>query len=139
MGMTKMKNARFQKVFEIIKILRSEKGCPWDKEQHFPTYARLLREELNELNSAIKDGKTDEIAEELGDVAWNCLYLLYLGEEEMNLKISRVLEGVLKKIVRRHPHVFGDTVAKTPEEVLIHWQRIKEKEKKGQKVKQRKK
>jgi len=130
-----MKDSHFQKIFQIIQTLRSEKGCPWDKAQHFSTYARLLREELNELDSAIRGGKIQEIAEELGDVAWNCLYLLYLGEEEMNLKIPYVLEKVLKKIVHRHPHVFGNTVARTPEEVLANWQKIKEKEKKGQKGK----
>lgn len=116
-------------LFHLIAVLRAPGGCPWDHEQHFPTYVRLVGEELEELREAEAAGDREAVEEELGDVAWNLLYLMYLAQEERGLPFDRVLRGVLKKIVRRHTHVFGNEKAETPEEVLANWYRLKQEEK----------
>lgn len=116
-------------LLRLIAVLRGPGGCPWDHERHFADYPGLLAEEVQEVRDAVQTAGPGEVAEELGDAAWNLLYLLYLAQEERGLKFDTVLRGVLNKIVRRHEHVFGHVKAETPEEVLSNWYRLKEKEK----------
>ena len=116
-------------LLRLIAVLRGPGGCPWDHEQHFADYPKLLAEEVEEVREAIDDGDPDTVAEELGDAAWNLLYLLYLAQDEKGIPFDTVLRGVLNKIVRRHEHVFGSVKAGTSEEVLANWRRLKRKEK----------
>ncbi|MGH8103983.1 MAG: MazG nucleotide pyrophosphohydrolase domain-containing protein [bacterium] len=116
-------------LFRLIAVLRGPGGCPWDVAQHFADYPQLLEEEVAELKEAVTSGNREAITEELGDAAWNLLYLLYLAQDERGVPLDTVLRGVLKKIVRRHEHVFGSVKAETPEEVLANWRKLKQREK----------
>ena len=113
----------------IMARLRSADGCPWDREQTLSDLGRYIREEAEEVAQAIEGGDRAAVAEELGDLLFNIVHAARIGEEEGAFDMKRVLEGVRDKIVRRHPHVFGDAEAATTEDVLAHWNRIKAEEK----------
>ncbi|MGH7162094.1 MAG: MazG nucleotide pyrophosphohydrolase domain-containing protein, partial [Planctomycetota bacterium] len=87
-----------------------------------------------EVADAIARGAPEEVAEELGDLLFNVVFAARLGEEAGQFDMARVLSGARDKIVRRHPHVFGDAKASTPEEVLAHWNRVKEAEKRDKRT-----
>lgn len=125
---TGMSEQVFRELVEIMARLRAPGGCPWDREQKMPALAGYIREEAEEVARAVESGKGEEIAEELGDLLFNIIFAARIGEEEGRFNIGSVLTGVRDKIVRRHPHVFGDAKASTPEEVLVHWNRVKEEE-----------
>ncbi len=90
---------------------------------------RYIREEAQEVTEAVDGGDRAAIAEELGDLLFNILHAARIAEEEGAFDIEAVLAGVRDKIVRRHPHVFGDAKATTTEDVLAHWNRVKAEEK----------
>jgi len=119
----------FRELVEIMARLRSENGCPWDREQKMEDLGRYIREEADEVVAAIAEGDLDHVAEELGDLLFNILHAARIGEEDGAFDLTTVLRGVRDKIVRRHPHVFGDATATTTEEVLEHWERVKGEEK----------
>jgi len=109
--------------------LRAPDGCPWDREQQLPDLARYIREEAEEVVEAIGSGKPDAIREELGDLLFNIIHAARIAEEQGSFDIEDVIAGARDKIVRRHPHVFGDAEAKSIDDVLEHWNRIKREEK----------
>jgi uncharacterized protein YabN with tetrapyrrole methylase and pyrophosphatase domain len=121
----------FLRVIRLVRRLRAEDGCPWDRAHHFPDYLKMLIEEARELQSAIADGDPAEIRTELGDTLWNAIYLLVLAEDELGFPIQDVLHQSCEKIIARHPHVFGSAQARTPDEVLEIWQKVKEQEKRA--------
>jgi tetrapyrrole methylase family protein / MazG family protein len=114
---------------EIIAELRGPNGCPWDKEQTHESLKKYLIEETYEVIDAINNDDIDHIIEELGDVFLQVLLHAQIGEDEGYFTISDVIEGISAKMIRRHPHVFGNTQADTAEEVVQNWQEIKKKEK----------
>ena len=120
-----MPESVFRELLDIMARLRGPDGCPWDKEQEMADLGRYVREEAEEVAEAIESGDRALIAEELGDLLFNILHAARIGEEEGAFDIGTVLAGVRDKIVRRHPHVFGDAEAKTTAEVLEHWERVK--------------
>ncbi len=124
-----MQDSVFSELVEIMARLRGPDGCPWDREQTMADLARYIREEAEEVAGAVEGGDRKAIAEELGDLLFNILHAARIAEEEGAFDISAVLEGIRDKIVRRHPHVFGDATASTTEEVLAHWNRVKAQEK----------
>lgn len=124
-----MSEGLFRELVEICARLRGPDGCPWDKEQTLEDLARYLREEADEAAEAIESGDADAVAEELGDLLFNIVHAARIGEETGRFDLAQVLAGVRDKLIRRHPHVFGDAEAKTTEEVLAHWNRIKAEEK----------
>ncbi|MHC4931318.1 MAG: MazG nucleotide pyrophosphohydrolase domain-containing protein, partial [Planctomycetota bacterium] len=91
--------------------LRAEDGCPWDREQTLRDVARYVREEARELQDAVERGDPGAVEEELGDVLFNLLHAARIGEEKGDFDIGSVVERAHRKIVRRHPHVFGDAEA----------------------------
>jgi len=122
----------FVELVEIMARLRGPDGCPWDREQTLPDLARYIVEEAAEVAEAVDEGRgADAVAEELGDLLFNILHAARIGEETGAFTLERVLTGIRDKIVRRHPHVFGDATAETTEEVLAHWNRVKAEEKRG--------
>lgn len=121
----------FHELVEIMARLRAEDGCPWDREQTLEDLVKYIREEVEELADAIGRNDMRDVAEELGDVLFNLLHAARIAEEQGAFSIREVLEGTKDKIVRRHPHVFGDAQASTTEEVLAHWNRVKEAEKRA--------
>jgi len=121
----------FAKLREIIAILRSPEGCPWDKEQTHESLKKYLIEETYEVIDAINSGDVDHLIEELGDVLLQVMLHAQIGEDEGYFSIDDVIEGISSKMIRRHPHVFGDAEAANAEEVVLNWQEIKKQEKGG--------
>ena len=109
--------------------LRAPDGCPWDREQSMADLGRYIREEAEEVVEAIESGRPDDVREELGDLLFNLIHAARIAEEAGDFDIEDVIAGARDKSVRRHPHVFGDAEARTREEVLEHWNRIKAEEK----------
>jgi tetrapyrrole methylase family protein / MazG family protein len=119
----------FSKLREIIAILRGPNGCPWDKEQTHESLKKYLIEETYEVIEAIDSGDIDHVIEELGDVLLQVMLHAQIGEDEGYFAIEDVIEVLSAKMIRRHPHVFGDKKAEDSKEVLRNWQEIKKQEK----------
>jgi MazG family protein len=108
--------------------LRGPDGCPWDHEQTYESLRRYLLEECYETADAIDRGDLDGLREELGDLLLQVVFLSRLAQEEGRFDIEDVAHGIAEKLIRRHPHVFGSTVAKTPDQVSRNWDEIKQRE-----------
>lgn len=113
----------------IVKQLRRD--CPWDREQTHESVKHLLIEEAYEVVEAIDAQDWDELAEELGDVFLHVLFHSVIAEEEGEFTLADVIEAETDKLVRRHPHVFGDEAADDPESVAASWEEIKQQERDG--------
>ena len=120
----------FDQFCNIIAKLRAPDGCPWDRKQTAESLKKSLLEECNEALEAIDKKDDENLCEELGDVLLVVGMMARIKEEEGKFNISDVLSGVNDKLIRRHPHVFGDAKASSPEEVLKLWNQVKEEEKK---------
>ena len=114
-----------QRLHEIIAYLRSPEGCPWDRAQDWQSLAPKVVEEAYEVVDAIAAGDPAELAGELGDLLLIVALLTQIAEEQGAFTIEDVYETVNRKLIRRHPHVFGDDAADTPDAVISTWQRIK--------------
>jgi tetrapyrrole methylase family protein / MazG family protein len=124
----------FRALEEIIERLRSPTGCPWDRAQTIEKMAPNILEEACETVDAIREGggaPSPEVLEELGDVLMNVLLAARIAEEAGAFGIREVAEAISAKLIRRHPHVFGDERAAGVEDVLRRWNAIKAEEKKG--------
>ncbi len=109
----------------LVARLRAPGGCPWDREQTHQSLRKFLLEEAYEVYDALEAGSTPALAEELGDLLLQVVLHALYAEEEGVFDLTDVYSGIMTKIVRRHPHVFGDAVAKTAEDVLRNWETIK--------------
>ena len=114
---------------DVIAALRSENGCPWDREQTHTSLKKFLVEECAELLDAIDDGDDECIKEELGDILMHIVFHAHIAEVEERFDFDDVAKGAAEKMVRRHPHVFGSEKADSPEDVLVIWKAVKKKEK----------
>jgi MazG family protein len=125
---------KFGELVRIMARLRAPGGCPWDREQTFETIKPYLLEESYEVMDAIDRQDWPHVAEELGDLLLQPVFFAQMAAEENLFSISDSLDAINQKLVRRHPHVFADGDADTPEDVLRRWNEIKEQEKsaKGQ-------
>lgn len=113
-----------RKLDAVVAKLLGPKGCPWDREQTHKTLIPFLREESSELADALAGGRWHEIEDELGDILFHVLFLARLGKKRFDL--DTVAESQAKKLMRRHPHVFGRTrTFKNSKEVLANWKSIK--------------
>ncbi|MDD5302847.1 MAG: MazG nucleotide pyrophosphohydrolase domain-containing protein [Elusimicrobia bacterium] len=113
-----------RKLDAVVARLLGPKGCPWDREQTHKSLIPFLREESAELADALAGGRWHEIEDELGDILFHVLFLARLGKKRFDL--DTVAESQAKKLMRRHPHVFGRTrTFKTSKEVLANWKAIK--------------
>jgi tetrapyrrole methylase family protein / MazG family protein len=117
-----------QELLAIMDKLRSEKGCPWDKEQTRASLKPYLIEEAYELYEAIEENDPEKIKEELGDLLFQIVFQCRIAKEKAEFEISDVIEAIGKKMVTRHPHVFGETECRTPEEVVQQWEVLKKRE-----------
>jgi XTP/dITP diphosphohydrolase len=118
--------AAFKRLLDIMDELREK--CPWDSKQTIDSLRYLTIEETYELSDAIIDHKYDNIREELGDLMLHLVFYAKIGAEKEQFDITDVLNGICEKLIRRHPHIFGDTVAQTAEDVKANWEKIKLKE-----------
>lgn len=124
----------FRRFVEVIAKLRSPEGCPWDRQQTLATIKPYTLEETYELLEAIDSGDDAAIAEELGDVLLQVVLDAQIAADEGRFTLIDVVEGIARKMVERHPHVFGDANAKTAADVTVHWERAKQREKKRDSV-----
>lgn len=113
--------------------LRSPTGCPWDREQDHRTLRFHAVEEVYELLDAIEAGDDHEMAEELGDLLLQVVFHCQLARERGVFDFEKVARNITDKLIRRHPHVFGDVKVKNVEQVWANWEQIKRAEKKGTK------
>jgi len=120
-----------EQILLIIERLRSETGCPWDRRQTPETVQTYLVEESHEAAAAVRAGEVQEAAEELGDVLFMALFLVYLYEQRGDFSLEEVCRRIVEKMVRRHPHVFGETSVGSAEEVKDNWEKIKAVEKRA--------
>lgn len=115
----------------IMARLRSPDGCPWDREQTFASLRPYLIEEAYETLEAIDSGDPNAHRDELGDVLLQIVFQCQIASEQQTFDFADVAHAIARKLVRRHPHVFGDGSARTPAEVSAHWHKLKQAERTG--------
>lgn len=123
---------QYERLVDIVRMLRAENGCPWDREQTHTSLKRPCLEEAAEVISAIniydQTGNADNLREELGDLLLQVVMHARIAEEEGLFTMEDVCEEIADKMVRRHPHVFGDVTVSDSDEVLKNWDEIKKHE-----------
>jgi len=127
--LVKLEEFGFEHLVKIMEILRSPEGCPWDREQTHESLKQNLIEETYEVLEAIEMKDYDKIIEELGDVLLQIVFHSQIGKEHGEFDIRDVTTGICRKMIDRHPHIFGDITVKDAEQVLENWEAIKKKEK----------
>ncbi|HEY5506009.1 MAG TPA: nucleoside triphosphate pyrophosphohydrolase [Coriobacteriia bacterium] len=115
----------FDDLVRIMAVLRAPDGCPWDREQTHMSLRRHLLEESYEAVAAIESGDDAEIRDELGDILLQVVFHAQIAAEEGRFDIDDVATAIVEKLERRHPHIFGDAVADTADEVVTRWDAIK--------------
>ena len=126
-----MAGENLSKLIDLMARLRAPNGCPRDRAQDYDSVKGLLLEEAYEVVDAVSERDFDALEEELGDLLFQVVFYSRLAEEEHRFRFDDVVERINSKLVRRHPHVFGDVVARTPEEALKSWNAVKETERKA--------
>jgi tetrapyrrole methylase family protein/MazG family protein/ATP diphosphatase len=126
--------ATYPSLVALMRRLLEVDGCPWDREQDYASLRRYVLEEACEVIDAIDDQDYDGLCEELGDLALQVVFLGELARREGRFGPDDVVRAIVEKLVRRHPHVFGDTEVEGSEEVLQNWERIKAEEKRDRGV-----
>ncbi|RAI95306.1 nucleoside triphosphate pyrophosphohydrolase [Algoriphagus yeomjeoni] len=117
------KLAAFDRLLTIMDELREQ--CPWDKKQTTESLRHLTIEETFELSDAILEGDADEIKKELGDILLHIVFYARIGSEEGNFDMTTMIDALCEKLIRRHPHIYGDTQAEDEEAVKQNWEKIK--------------
>jgi MazG family protein len=126
--------ANFQDLVALMRRLRSPEGCPWDREQTYATLAPMLLEEAYEAFEAVeeaRDGRPANLCEELGDLLFQIVFYAQVASERGEFNIEDVTGRIHAKMVRRHPHVFGDVVVRDNEELLRNWEALKAEERRA--------
>lgn len=119
----------FQRLVELMERLRAPDGCPWDREQTFDSIKRHTLEETYEVMEAIEDRDWPGLCEELGDLLLQPVFYSQMASEEGLFRVEDALRSINEKLIRRHPHIFGDVIAETSDAVLTNWDAIKKAEK----------
>lgn len=120
---------KFRDLIEITAKLRSPEGCPWDREQTLESMKQYLANESQEVFEAVDRADMENLCEELGDVLFQVMLNSQIAAELGAFTIDDVIDGICRKMIRRHPHVFGDVQIHSPEEGRALWERIKMEEK----------
>jgi len=126
--------ATFEDLVALMSRLRAPDGCPWDREQTYATLAPMLLEEAYEAFDAVEDareGRPLELRDELGDLLFQIVFYAQVAAERGEFRIADVIEQIHTKMVRRHPHVFGDATVRDNEELLRNWEAMKAEEKRA--------
>ncbi|MDP4144510.1 MAG: nucleoside triphosphate pyrophosphohydrolase [Bacillota bacterium] len=118
----------FNDLLDIMDRLRGEGGCPWDREQNHESLKKYLIEESYEVLEAIDNNDDNALVEELGDVLLQVVFHAQISKEDGYFNINDVIKGICEKMIERHPHVFGDMSAENSEQVLVNWDKIKQKQ-----------
>lgn len=122
----------FEELMDVARILNSEGGCPWDLEQTFDSLKPYILEEAHEALEAIDEGSDEDIIEELGDLLYTVVFYSKVAEREKRFSLKHILATLRRKLVRRHPHVFGDA-KNDMETIKSNWEKIKKEEKQERK------
>lgn len=126
--------ATFEDLVKLMQKLRSPDGCPWDREQNYATLAPMLLEEAYEAFEAVeeaREGNPKELRDELGDLLFQIIFYAQVAKEQGDFSIDDVTEAIHSKMVRRHPHVFGNTSAEDSATVLRNWEAMKQEERRA--------
>ena len=123
----------YEELLNVIAQLRGEHGCPWDKAQTHESLIPCLRNECEDVVQAIEHHDEENLCEELGDVLLQVLLHARIAEEEGQFTMADVVNGLAEKMVRRHPHVFGNEEYGSPEQNQARWEEIKRQEKEAKK------
>lgn len=126
----------FEKLVAVQRRLRAENGCPWDREQTHATLRTYLIEEAYEVLDALESGEDGKFAEEMGDLLLQIVFHSQIASEEGRFSVTDVIREIHEKMVRRHPHVFGEKRAKDAAEVLKNWEQIKVEERRAKSAKE---
>jgi MazG family protein len=124
-------SSKINEVIALIETLRGENGCPWDRKQTPQSMAVYLVEEVHELLDAVESGNSEAVCEELGDVLFQVLFVACLYNEKGRFTLEDVAERNRQKMIRRHPHVFGNETAQNSDQVRQRWREIKREENAG--------
>jgi MazG family protein len=116
---------QYSKLVKVIRTLRSENGCPWDKKQTPESFHPYILEEYHELVQALNSKDYPGMVDEAGDLLFLVIFVAFMFEQEGFTSLSRIIEGSLEKMVRRHPHVFAGESVKDADDVLANWGKIK--------------
>ncbi len=119
----------FEALIALARYLRGPDGCPWDQEKTALDFGRYAREEAGEMIEALESDDHDHMEEEFGDTLFVMLATAAAAEAEGRFTLESALKRIHEKMIRRHDHVFGDTKARTPEEAIAAWNKIKTQEK----------
>lgn len=124
-----MSKKTFQDLCDLAAKLRSDTGCPWDREQTIASMLKCVEEEAHEVCQAIENGDHENLKEELGDVIFQVVMIAQIAKEHGYFNMDDVIQTISEKVISRHTWVFGDDKAATPEEALALWKKNKQKEK----------
>jgi len=122
-------NEMFQELLFLIRTLRGDGGCPWDKRQTVDTLKSYLQQEFQELMDALNKKASEEIQEEIGDLLFLLLFIAEVARDQGDFSIEDVLDTVKEKMIRRHPHIFGDLKTDDVFQIRKNWKKIKAREK----------
>lgn len=122
------KKTKFIELKEIFEILHGPNGCLWDKKQTHNTLLPYLKEESAEFISAVKSGNLHHMKEELGDVLLQVMFHAQIASKENKFDIEDVIDELIRKLKRRHPHVFGNVKVKSSKQIIANWNKIKKQE-----------
>ena len=129
--MTRNTGTKFIQLKRLFKKLRGPGGCLWDRKQNHKTLIPYLREETREFISAVRKNNLHQMKEELGDILLQVMFHSQIADESKKFDIEGVISTLIKKLKRRHPHVFGNIKVRSAREVLTNWKKIKKQEKGG--------
>src|SRR5438105_15801848 len=130
--MRRMPKRSFDELVQLMTALRSESGCPWDRKQTFASLKPFIVEEAYEVVERMDRDDRRGLTEELGDFLLQAVFAAEIARAEGTFDIYDVITAIHDKLVRRHPHVFGDVEAKDAEEVLVNWEKLKNEERKAE-------
>ncbi len=125
------KKTKFNELKEVFDKLHGPNGCPWDKEQTHQSLLPYLKEEAQEFIVEVKKKDYENMKEELGDILLQVMFHAKLAQKDGRFDVEDVIDTLIKKLKRRHPHVFGKTKVKSVRDVLTNWNKIKAKEKRN--------
>ncbi len=125
------KKTKFTELKEVFADLHGPYGCMWDKQQTHKSLIAHLQEEVREFITEVNRSDFSRMKEELGDILLHVMFHAKIAAKEGEFGIEDVIEGLIKKLKRRHPHVFGKVKVKSSRQIIINWNRIKLAEKKG--------
>lgn len=128
-----IQKTKFNELKDVFERLHGPKGCMWDKSQTYKSLIPDLREEVGEYIHAVRRKNIRHMEEELGDILLHVMFASQIASKSGKFDVEDVIEGLIRKLKRRHPHVFGDAKVRDTRHIIANWHRIKQEEKRGRK------